>query len=229
MPSPPRHIISIDLSQGRYIDQTDYCDWGLRCSKCLYLYSRPVHGDTERYTRGKCFSMPSLPYTDREEMRIVGILTGFLYWLLISHLHLQVSQLALAQGRRDPRRGRGGRRHRAREADDSLELLQAAENGRYKVVAKAEPYKNLPVNHLCMHWDPFGSNLRRDRYQKIQMDFLPDINYGISIKIYACLSPPECVEPRIKVSASVSAGPGHSGVRVFRRDAQSSCQQVRKI
>ena len=29
--------------------------------------------------------------------------------------------------------------------DDSLELLQGAENGRYKVIAKAEPYKNLPV------------------------------------------------------------------------------------
>ena len=26
-----------------------------------------------------------------------------------------------------------------------LELLEGAENGRYKVVAKAEPYKNLPV------------------------------------------------------------------------------------
>merc|ERR1719192_1389114 len=59
-------------------------------------------------------------------------------------LPLLVSQLCLAGGRRDPRRGRGGRRHRARDADDSLELLQAAENGRYKVVAKAEPYKNLP-------------------------------------------------------------------------------------
>ena len=27
-----------------------------------------------------------------------------------------------------------------------LELLEGAENGRYKVVAKAEPYKNLPVS-----------------------------------------------------------------------------------
>ena len=26
-----------------------------------------------------------------------------------------------------------------------LELLEGAENGRYKVIAKAEPYKNLPV------------------------------------------------------------------------------------
>ena len=31
------------------------------------------------------------------------------------------------------------------EDQDGAELLQAAENGRYKVVAKAEPYKNLPV------------------------------------------------------------------------------------
>ena len=29
------------------------------------------------------------------------------------------------------------------------ELLQGAENGRYKVVAKAEPYKNLPVR-ICL-------------------------------------------------------------------------------
>ena len=29
------------------------------------------------------------------------------------------------------------------------ELLQGAENGRYKVVAKAEPYKNLPVS-ICL-------------------------------------------------------------------------------
>ena len=28
------------------------------------------------------------------------------------------------------------------------ELLEGAENGRYKVVAKAEPYKNLPVSAL---------------------------------------------------------------------------------
>ena len=28
---------------------------------------------------------------------------------------------------------------------DTDELLQGAENGRYKVIAKAEPYKNLPV------------------------------------------------------------------------------------
>ena len=94
--------------------------------------------------------------------------------ILISHLPLQVSQLALAQGRRDPRRGRGGRRHRARDADDSLELLQVAENGRYKVVAKAEPYKNLPVNPTCLPACcsfSFGRDLWRDSYQKIQMDF----------------------------------------------------------
>ena len=30
--------------------------------------------------------------------------------------------------------------------EESLELLEGAENGRYKVVAKAEPYKNLPVS-----------------------------------------------------------------------------------
>ena len=29
-----------------------------------------------------------------------------------------------------------------------LELLEGAENGRYKVVAKAEPYKNLPVSFI---------------------------------------------------------------------------------
>ena len=32
--------------------------------------------------------------------------------------------------------------------DDSAELLQGAENGRYKVIAKAEPYKNLPVRYF---------------------------------------------------------------------------------
>ena len=79
--------------------------------------------------------------------------------ILISHLHFQVSQLALAQGRRDPRRGRGGRRHRAREADDSLELLQVAENGRYKVVAKAEPYKNLPVKTIPTRLHAAASHL----------------------------------------------------------------------
>ena len=94
--------------------------------------------------------------------------------ILISHLPFQVSQLVLAEGRRDQRRGRGGRRHRAREADDSLELLQVAENGRYKVVAKAEPYKNLPVNpnSTCLH--AAASHLvaiSGDSYQKIQMDF----------------------------------------------------------
>ena len=76
---------------------------------------------------------------------------------LSDNSYFQVSQLCLA------RRGRGGRRHTSRDAEDSLELLQAAENGRYKVVAKAEPYKNLPVNHLCMHWVSFGSNLRKER------------------------------------------------------------------
>jgi len=33
-----------------------------------------------------------------------------------------------------------------RRDTEKLELLEGAENGRYKVVAKAEPYKNLPVN-----------------------------------------------------------------------------------
>jgi len=31
-----------------------------------------------------------------------------------------------------------------RRDTEKLELLEGAENGRYKVVAKAEPYKNLP-------------------------------------------------------------------------------------
>jgi len=34
-------------------------------------------------------------------------------------------------------------KHRRRDIEQ-LELLEGAENGRYKVVAKAEPYKNLP-------------------------------------------------------------------------------------
>jgi hypothetical protein len=33
-----------------------------------------------------------------------------------------------------------------RRDTEKLELLEGAENGRYKVVAKAEPYKNLPVS-----------------------------------------------------------------------------------
>ena len=33
-------------------------------------------------------------------------------------------------------------------AIEVLELLEGAENGRYKVVAKAEPYKNLPVSFI---------------------------------------------------------------------------------
>ena len=32
-----------------------------------------------------------------------------------------------------------------------LELLEGAENGRYKVIAKAEPYKNLPVRLNITH------------------------------------------------------------------------------
>jgi len=42
-------------------------------------------------------------------------------------------------------------------------LLQVAENGRYKVVAKAEPYKNLPVKtykiQACLHAAAAGSQL----------------------------------------------------------------------
>lgn len=77
----------------------------------------------------------------------------------------QASQLCLVEGIRDRHRARIGlRRHRHREdkhiddvthttnigrevfdEDDGVELLVGAENGRYKVVAKAEPYKNLPV------------------------------------------------------------------------------------
>jgi len=30
--------------------------------------------------------------------------------------------------------------------EEGGELLEGAENGRYKVIAKAEPYKNLPVS-----------------------------------------------------------------------------------
>ena len=41
--------------------------------------------------------------------------------------------------------GVGGSRRKARQLE-VLELLEGAENGRYKVVAKAEPYKNLPVS-----------------------------------------------------------------------------------
>ena len=83
---------------------------------------------------------------------------------------LQASELCLVEGVRGRQRGRIGFRHHHRHhdtkheahtdhvktavnifdvdhhhEDDSLELLQGAENGRYKVVAKAEPYKNLPV------------------------------------------------------------------------------------
>jgi hypothetical protein len=32
------------------------------------------------------------------------------------------------------------------EGEEGAELLEGAENGRYKVVAKAEPYRNLPVS-----------------------------------------------------------------------------------
>lgn len=42
---------------------------------------------------------------------------------------------------------RNRRRNRDTEAGQEAELLQTAENGRYKVVAKAEPYKNLPVSY----------------------------------------------------------------------------------
>ena len=38
----------------------------------------------------------------------------------------------------------------AAKSFDSEELLQGAENGRYKVVAKAEPYKNLPVSLILV-------------------------------------------------------------------------------
>ena len=103
--------------------------------------------------------IPNATALYRRQMGLTG--WGFLYYLFPSPIsvllpssdpsYLQASHLCLAAGRRDTRRARGGRRHRPREADDSLELLEAAENGRYKVVAKAEPYKNLPVNHLCMH------------------------------------------------------------------------------
>ena len=81
----------------------------------------------------------------------------------------QASQLCLVEGVRNRYRARIGlRRHRhpepdkdehrhadtdnirgvrgdVRDHEEELELLEGAENGRYKVVAKAEPYKNLPV------------------------------------------------------------------------------------
>ena len=42
-----------------------------------------------------------------------------------------------------------GRENKNRRRDtEKLELLEGAENGRYKVVAKVEPYKNLPVKIL---------------------------------------------------------------------------------
>ena len=91
--------------------------------------------------------------------------------LLLIFVSFQTSQLWLVEGLRDRHRARIGiRRHRHyddkhgddldhikaavdifddQEAfDDSAELLQGAENGRYKVIAKAEPYKNLPVRYL---------------------------------------------------------------------------------
>jgi len=40
-------------------------------------------------------------------------------------------------------------KHRRRDIEQ-LELLEGAENGRYKVVAKAEPYKNLPVISIVL-------------------------------------------------------------------------------
>ncbi len=36
------------------------------------------------------------------------------------------------------------------EGEEGAELLEGAENGRYKVVAKAEPYRNLPVSTVHM-------------------------------------------------------------------------------
>lgn len=83
----------------------------------------------------------------------------------------QASQLCLVEGVRNRYRARIGlRRHRHPEPDqdehrhrdtdirdlgargvrrdleeEEHELLEGAENGRYKVIAKAEPYKNLPV------------------------------------------------------------------------------------
>ena len=39
----------------------------------------------------------------------------------------------------------GARGVRRSLEEEEEELLEGAENGRYKVIAKAEPYKNLPV------------------------------------------------------------------------------------
>ena len=57
--------------------------------------------------------------------------------LIISNT-FQAFQLLTAEGKRE-------NKNRRRDTE-KLELLEGAENGRYKVVAKAEPYKNLPVN-----------------------------------------------------------------------------------
>ena len=93
---------------------------------------------------------------------------------------MQASQLCLVEGVRNRYRARIGlRRHRHPEPDqaehrhqdtelrrgargdteheEEEELLEVAENGRYKVVAKAEPYKNLPVRGenqtiCCKQW-----------------------------------------------------------------------------
>ena len=93
--------------------------------------------------------------------------------LVFNKILLQASELCLVEGLRDQHRRRarlGLRRHKLLDdkhqdnsrhktdvgrdvfdEDDGVELLVGAENGRYKVVAKAEPYKNLPVSKPTSH------------------------------------------------------------------------------
>ena len=101
---------------------------------------------------------------------IILVNRTFASYHLLTFSHFQASQLCLVEGVRNRYRARIGlhRRHRHPEPDqdenrhqdteirrgargeeqeheEERELLEVAENGRYKVVAKAEPYKNLPV------------------------------------------------------------------------------------
>ena len=57
------------------------------------------------------------------------------------HRHPEPDQAENRHQDTEIRRGARGEE----EHEEERELLEVAENGRYKVVAKAEPYKNLPV------------------------------------------------------------------------------------
>ena len=64
-----------------------------------------------------------------------------------------------------------------------LELLEGAENGRYKVIAKAEPYKNLPVR-LNITYKPLGKPYptKTDEFsEKFQTAYDPPLIFG---KVY---------------------------------------------